>query len=76
MTFQALALRQGKFRSDEGLMLETSAFQMFHGGNSPFMNSFDKNKFTVTNNTPLKTGAAHVSFKCKLYNFQLRDKKI
>ena len=32
-------------RSDEGLTLETSAFQIFHGGNSTFMNSFDKTKF-------------------------------
>ena len=32
-------------RSDEGLTLETSAFQIFHGGNSTFINSFDKTKF-------------------------------
>ena len=31
-------------RSDEGLTLETSAFQIFHGGNSTFINSFDKTK--------------------------------
>ena len=31
--------------SDEGLTLETSAFQIFHGGNSTFINSFDKTKF-------------------------------
>ena len=30
---------------DEGLTLETSAFQIFHGGNSTFNNSFDKTKF-------------------------------
>ena len=30
--------------SDEGLSLETSAFQIFHGGNSAFINSFDKTK--------------------------------
>ena len=30
---------------DEGLTLETSAFQIFHGGNSTFINSFDKTKF-------------------------------
>ena len=29
---------------DEGLTLETSAFQVFHGGNSTFINSFDKTK--------------------------------
>ena len=28
--------------SDEGLTLKTSAFQIFHGGNSTFINSFDK----------------------------------
>ena len=31
-------------RYDEGLTLETSAFQVFHGGNSTFINSFDKTK--------------------------------
>ena len=32
-------------RSDEGLTLETSAFEIFHGGNFTFINSFDKSKF-------------------------------
>ena len=32
-------------RSDEGLTLETSAFQIAHGGNSTFINTFDKTKF-------------------------------
>ena len=32
-------------RSDEGLTPETLAFQIFHGGNSTFINSFDKTKF-------------------------------
>ena len=32
-------------RSDEGLTLETSAFQIFHGGNFTFINSFHKTKF-------------------------------
>ena len=32
-------------RSDEGLTLETSAFQISQGGNSTFINSFDKTKF-------------------------------
>ena len=41
LTFRALALR---LRSDEGLTLETSAFLIFHGGNSTFINSFDKTK--------------------------------
>ena len=30
---------------DEGLTLEMSALQIFHGGNSTFNNSFDKAKF-------------------------------
>ena len=34
-------------RSDEGLTLETSAFQIFHGGNFTFINSFDKNQIFV-----------------------------
>ena len=44
--FRVLALRQSesKRRSDEGLTLETSAFLTFHGGNSNFINSFDKAK--------------------------------
>ena len=32
--------------SDEGLTLETSAFQILHGGNFTFINSFDKTKFS------------------------------
>ena len=32
-------------RSDEGLTLVTSAFQIFHGGNSTFINSLDETKF-------------------------------
>ena len=32
-------------RPVEGLTLEASAFQIFHGGNSTFINSFDKIKF-------------------------------
>ena len=32
-------------RPDEGLTLEISAFQIFHGGNSTFINSFDKTNF-------------------------------
>ena len=37
-------------RSDEGLKLETSAFQIVHGGNSTFINRLDKTKncpFTI-----------------------------
>ena len=33
-------------RFDEGLALETSDFQIFHGGNSTFINWFDKAKFS------------------------------
>ena len=40
VTFGALARR-----SDEGLTLETSGFEIFHGGNSPFINSFYKTIF-------------------------------
>ena len=43
LTFRPLNLR---IRSDKGLTLETSAFQIFHGGNSTFINSFDKAKFS------------------------------
>ena len=32
--------------SNEGLRLEKSAFQIFHGDNSSFINSFDKTKFS------------------------------
>ena len=35
-------------RSDEGLTPETLAFQILHGGNSTFINSFDKTKFLFT----------------------------
>ena len=31
--------------SDEGLALETSAFQIFHGGTSTFIHSFHKTRF-------------------------------
>ena len=34
-------------RSDEWLTLETSAFQIFHGGNSAFINSFHKTNIKV-----------------------------
>ena len=46
--FRASALSQSKLesiRSDEGQMLETSAFYIFHGANSTFINLFDKTKF-------------------------------
>ena len=34
-----------EYRSNEGLTHETSAFQIFHGGNSSLMNSFEKTQF-------------------------------
>ena len=40
--FRALALT---LRCDGGLALETSAFEIIHGGNSTFINSFDKTQF-------------------------------
>ena len=33
-------------RSGEGLTLETSAFQIVHGGNSTLINMFDKTNFS------------------------------
>ena len=42
LRFRALALRQSVIRSDEGLTLETSAFQSLYGGqftlSNPLMN--------------------------------------
>ena len=40
MTFRASALRL-----NEGFTLETPAFQIFRGGNSTFINSFDETHF-------------------------------
>ena len=48
LTFGVLALCQSEalaLYSGRGLMLETSAFKIFHGGNSAFINSFQKIKF-------------------------------
>ena len=33
--------------SYEGLTLETSAFQIVHGGNSTFIDTFDQTKFYI-----------------------------
>ena len=48
VTLRALTFIRANFsfRSDDALMLETSAFQIFHGGNLTFINSFDKTKFS------------------------------
>ena len=43
-------------RSDKGLMLETSAFLIFHGDNSTFINLFDKTKFFIYITLTLYTG--------------------
>ena len=40
-----------KVRSEKGLTLETLAFQIFHGGNSTFINSFDKTIFLFHSST-------------------------
>ena len=43
-------------RSDEGLTLETSAFQIFRGGSSTFINSFDKTQFLFNSTFEHKCG--------------------
>ena len=40
-----------KVRSDKGFSLATLAFQIFHSGNSTFINSFDKTKFLFHTST-------------------------
>ena len=40
-----------KIRSGKGLTLETLAFQIFHGGNSAFINSFEKKTFFFHSST-------------------------
>ena len=40
--------------NDEALTLETSAFQILHGGNSIFINSFDKTKFPCSTFPPMQ----------------------
>ena len=41
-------------RCDEGLTLETSAFQNFQSGNSTFINLFDKTKFLFLSSTEFR----------------------
>ena len=55
-----------KFRSDEGLTLETSAFQIFHGGNFTFINSFDKTKFLLLTSD----GNLNIAFSFAYFLFQ------
>ena len=40
-----------RVRSDKRLTRETSAFQIFHRGNSTFVNSFHKTKFVFHSST-------------------------
>ena len=40
-----------RVRSDKRLTLETSAFQIFHRGNSTFINTFHKTKFSFHSST-------------------------
>ena len=40
-----------KIRSDKGPTLATLAFQIFHGGNSTFIKSFDKTKLLFHSST-------------------------
>ena len=44
---QVLHRMRVHLKVDEGLTLETSAFQIVHGGNSTFINTFDKPNFPV-----------------------------
>ena len=40
-----MTVHNSSMRSDQGLTLETSAFQIFHDDNSTLINSFDKTNF-------------------------------
>ena len=44
LSYKPTTPHNSSIRSDEGLTLETSDFLIFHGGNSAFINSFDKTK--------------------------------
>ena len=48
LTFGAFAPHIVSIHSDERLMVETLTFQIFHGSNSTFINSFDKTKLLQT----------------------------
>ena len=52
MKQENLVLSNVLIRSDEGLTLETSGFQIVHGGNSTFINTFDKTKVTYETERP------------------------
>ena len=54
-------------RSDEALTLETSAFQIFHGGNLTFINTFDHRQ--------PKLAVPFVDFVWEI-NFELKNAKV
>ena len=59
--------------NDEGLALERSAFQIFHGDNSTFINSFDKTKFQcLTLNLKLNTYISQIFSNVSLFIVMLR----
>ena len=60
-------------RADEGLTPETSAFQIFHGGNLTVINSFDKTKFSFCQKAELlHIGSSNILFPLQLsYSCQL-----
>ena len=60
-------------RADEGLTLETSAFQIFHGGNLTVINSFAKTKFSFCQKAELlQIGSSNILFPLQLiYSCQL-----
>ena len=45
LSYKPTAPHNSSIPSEEGLMLEASALQIFHGGYSTFINLFDKTKF-------------------------------
>ena len=51
LTFRALALGLSEYA---GLAVEKLAFQIFHGGYSTFLNSFDKTEFSSFTLPPIQ----------------------
>ena len=68
-----------KIRSDKGLTLETLALQIFHEGNSTFINSFDKAKVLFHSSTDvpqfLEKQEIHfdATFSSVDYDFKIAD---
>ena len=66
-------------RSEEGLTLETSAFQIVHGGNSTFINTFDKTQiscsFSHRRSTTVSLETRNLSRKknCPTMNLQISN---